>query len=104
MKRLSKFLGRLFRWAQMQTQKLGAILGLLPWCLFRVFRGLACERKNESWELSKGAVMQWVMLVMICFMVLRGAMSTHWLVYAFAGLTGYNAVKLPAVQSVLGKK
>ena len=77
---------------------------LLFWLVFRAGRGLVCERKEGKWETSKGALMSWIMLAMICFAALDGVLPTPWLVYVFAGITGYNAVKLPAVQSVLGKK
>jgi len=78
-------------WKQ-RLKNLAKTLGIVG---LKSFRGLICEQKNGGWELSKGAVMAWALFYEIVRAAHHGAIPHEWLLYAFGGLLGYNAFKLP---------
>ena len=60
--------------------------------------------KNGGWELSKGAVMSWILFVFILQLAVAGDFDHTLLVYLFGGLMGYNAFKIVDVKGVLGRR
>lgn len=71
--------------------------------ILKAFRGLICEQKAGGWELSKGAVMSWILFYQIYKMAGAGTLPPEWIVYAFSGLMGYNAFKLVDLKGILKK-
>ena len=63
-------------------------------------RGLICEQKAGGWELSKGAVMSWLLFALIFRQAYHGALPPEALLYCFGGLMGYNAFKLTNLKRV----
>ena len=80
-----------------------AVNTLGGWIL-KSFRGLVCEHKAGGWELSKGAVMAWILFYQIYQMAGSEKIPVEWVIYTFAGLMGYNAWKLIDLKGALGKK
>ena len=74
--------------------KLKAWLNAAGTVLLKGFRGLICEQKAGGWELSKGAVMAWILFAQIIRLSQDGFIDGEWVVYTFGGLMGYNATKL----------
>ena len=73
--------------------------------LLKSFRGLICEQKSGGWELSKGAVMSWLLLY-ACWQATLGpepSLEGHWLVYLFGGTMGYNGLKLADIGGAVSK-
>jgi hypothetical protein len=85
-------------------KKLKAIASTFGQWILKSFRGLICEQKNGGWELSKGAVMSWILFYQIYQMGGTGTLPAEWVVYTFSGLMGYNAFKLVDMKGVLNKK
>lgn len=78
-------------------------LGAVGVMILKSFRGLVCEQKAGGWELSKGAVMSWLLLYACWVSVGAGDLEPHWLVYLFGGTMGYNGLKLADIGGAVSK-
>ena len=71
--------------------------------MLKSFRGLICEQKGGGWELSKGAVMSWLLLWIMIDAVATGNLNGEFLFYAWVGTMGYNGLKLTDLGGAIGK-
>ena len=85
---------------------LGTIWDKLSLTILKAFRGLICEKKEGGWELSKGNLAFWIVLVH-CLMVwsgrfgrLEGDLVPEQEFWLLAMLLGYATTKKLAVSSV----
>lgn len=83
--------------------RIKTLLDKLGHGLLKSFRGLVCEHKAGGWELSKGAVMSWLLLYGCYLAVMSGRLEAHWLVYLFGGTMGYNGIKLADFGGAMSK-
>lgn len=86
------------------TDAIKAWLKSLGLGVLKAFRGLICEQKAGGWELSKGAVMSWILFYYLLRVGQEGMIDAQWLVYMFGGLMGYNAFKLVDLKGTLGRR
>lgn len=84
-------------------EQIRAVLSRIGTAILKSFRGLVCEQKAGGWELSKGAVMSWLLLYACWVSVDAGDLEPHWLIYLFGGTMGYNGLKLADIGGAVSR-